>query len=67
VASKNTIREMARSNLITNPSLWIKFIDGRNETSHSYDEDVAQKIYALLIEFLPYSKDLLNNLKKIPL
>ncbi len=64
VAAKNAVREMARSNLIDDAEIWLQFIDGRNETSHSYDEDVAKRVYALVITFLPYGKKLLEKLKQ---
>lgn len=64
-AAKTALREMARNNLIDDPSIWISFIDGRNETSHSYDEDVAKKIYVMLLNFLPYAKALLSKLKEL--
>ena len=66
VAAKNAIREMARSNLIDDAEAWLHFIDGRNETSHPYDEGVAQRVYALVLTFLPYALKLLEKLKQIP-
>lgn len=66
VAAKNAIRDMARSNLITNPTQWINFIDCRNETSHSYDEDVAKKVFAVIQQFLPEAQALLATLKSQP-
>ncbi len=38
------VREMARNNLILNPELWMSFIEARNHSSHSYDEEVATKV-----------------------
>lgn len=67
LAAKVAIREMARNDLINDPEAWLKFIDGRNETSHSYDEDIAQKVYSLILNFLPFSKKLLEKLKQISL
>lgn len=66
VAAKNAVREMARSNLIDDAEVWLRFIDGRNETSHSYDEDVAQRVYALVVTFLPYAQKLLEKIKQSP-
>ena len=62
-APKNAIREMARNNLLIDPTKWINFIDGRNETSHSYDEDIAKKVFAMIQLFLPEAQDLLGKLK----
>ncbi|MEN0059144.1 MAG: HI0074 family nucleotidyltransferase substrate-binding subunit [Bdellovibrio sp.] len=67
VAAKNAVREMARSNLIDDAEAWLRFIDGRNETSHSYDEDVAQRVYALVLTFLPHAQKLLGKLEQLSL
>lgn len=66
VAAKNAIRDMARSNLINDPTKWIGFIDCRNETSHSYDEDVAKKVFVVIQQFLPEAQALLKTLKSQP-
>lgn len=65
-AAKMAIREMARNNLINNPVDWINFIEGRNETLHSYDEDVAKKVYIMILNFLPHANDLFNKLNSLP-
>lgn len=64
-AAKPAIREMARNNLITNPSEWIDFIEARNNTSHSYDEGIAQKVFVQVEKFLPEAKKLLVALEKL--
>jgi nucleotidyltransferase substrate binding protein (TIGR01987 family) len=66
LAAKNAIREMARNDLIDNPEEWIRFIDGRNETSHSYDENVALRVFKIIQQFLPHAQNLLQQLKKMP-
>jgi nucleotidyltransferase substrate binding protein (TIGR01987 family) len=63
-AAKPAIREMARNNLINDPSKWIDFIDARNNSSHSYDEDIAKKVYTQIEEFLPEAQSLLSLLQK---
>ena len=63
-AAKPAIREMARNNLISNPELWLQFIEARNESSHSYDEDVAQKVFKSIEAFHPESVKLLAALNK---
>jgi nucleotidyltransferase substrate binding protein (TIGR01987 family) len=64
-AAKPAVREMARSNLINNPELWLTFIDSRNETSHAYDEDIAKKVFINIQKFIPEIQILINNLQKI--
>lgn len=54
---------MAQNSLITNPDQWLEFVDARNRTSHSYDEDVAKQVYAVALKFLPHGKALMGILK----
>ncbi len=63
-AAKTAIREMARNDLIDDAEAWLKFIEGRSETSHSYDEDIAQKVFLMILNFLPYAQKLLEKIKK---
>lgn len=64
-AAKPAVREMARNNLVQDSSLWIEFIDARNDSSHSYDEKVAKKVFDRIQLFLPESQQLLKELQKI--
>jgi nucleotidyltransferase substrate binding protein (TIGR01987 family) len=64
-AAKPAVREMARNKLIKDPSLWITFVDARNKTSHSYDEDIAKEVFASIKLFLPELKTLIQELEKI--
>jgi nucleotidyltransferase substrate binding protein (TIGR01987 family) len=64
-AAKPAIREMARNNLITDPKKWFGFIEARNETSHSYHEDTAKKVYEQIKLFQDEVKILLVELRKL--
>jgi nucleotidyltransferase substrate binding protein (TIGR01987 family) len=64
-AAKPALREMARSNLIKNPSDWIDFVDARNNTSHSYDEEVASAVFGRVRQFLPCGQQLIVELQKL--
>ncbi len=64
-AAKPAIREMARNNLIKDPVSWLGFVDARNDTSHSYDENVAIKVFAQIQKFLPEAHVLNSELQKI--
>lgn len=64
-AAKPAIREMARNNLISDPQKWFSFIEARNESSHSYDEDIAQKVFSQIKQFQPELKLLLIELGKL--
>ncbi len=64
-AAKPAVREMARNGLIKDPSLWITFIDARNKTSHSYDENIAKEVFASINLFLPELIKLIPELEKL--
>ena len=49
-AANTVIREMARDGLITNPESWFAFVAARNESSHTYDDQMAQKVFAVIKE-----------------
>lgn len=63
-AAKPAIREMARNNLIADAEPWLKFIEARNNSSHSYDEDVAKKVFIEIELFFPEANKLLATLEK---
>lgn len=56
---------MARANLIDSAELWLDFIEARNNSSHSYDEDVAQKVFVQIQKFSAEVKDLSSRLSKL--
>lgn len=62
-AANTVIREMAREGLIQDPELWFTFVQARNQTSHSYDEAVALKVFAEILKFQPEAAALLLALK----
>lgn len=51
-APKDVIREMAQSGYIDDVQLWLNAIDMRNLSSHTYKEDLAEKVYAFAIGFV---------------
>lgn len=65
-AAKPAIREMARNDLIANPETWLDFIEARNDSSHAYDEDIAQKVFKQIELFFVEVTDLLHKLEKQP-
>ncbi len=57
---------MARADLIQSAELWLDFIEARNESSHSYDEPTAVKVYNQILLFRAEVKKLLTKLENIP-
>ena len=61
---KDCFREAYHQKLIEYDDVWMKFVDMRNETVHTYKEEIADKIYAELPEVLKLLKELLTALKE---
>jgi nucleotidyltransferase substrate binding protein (TIGR01987 family) len=64
-APRVVIREMADQKLIADPEPWFDFLDGRNLSSHTYREDIAEKVYGIAQHFLPQGLALLGALKQL--
>lgn len=62
-APKQVIREMAQAHLISDVHLWLDAIDKRNITSHTYNESLAEEVFAFIKTYFPHAKDLLTKLK----
>jgi nucleotidyltransferase substrate binding protein (TIGR01987 family) len=60
---KESFREAFRQGLIEYEDNWLTMVDLRNQTVHTYNQDLADKIYSQLPEFLPLFKSLLLKLK----
>ena len=60
---KEAFREAFRQGLIEYEENWLTMVDLRNQTVHTYNQDLADKIYSRLPEFLPLFKALLSRLK----
>lgn len=59
---KDLFREAARQGLISDPVLWFGFLEARNATSHVYDAEMAEQVYAHGARFTPEARQLLNAL-----
>lgn len=62
-APKQVLREMAQNGFIENVELWFDFLENRNLSSHTYDQVLAEKVFASAQLFLPEGKKLKAKLK----
>ena len=46
--------------LIDDPVAWWTFFEGRNDTSHIYKEEIAEKVYVLAKKFPPYLEEFIR-------
>ncbi len=63
LSRKDLYRLAAQKGLIDDPESWFVFHQGRNETSHTYDENTANDIYLLVLDFLPVAEKLFKKLE----
>jgi nucleotidyltransferase substrate binding protein (TIGR01987 family) len=61
---RDLFREGARLGLIEAPEKWFAFYEARNETSHTYNPEVADRVYHEALEFYPEAIWLLQELKE---
>ena len=64
IAPKDVIRELANIGWINNPQTFIDYLLMRNESSHSYKEEIAKKVYAAAQNFTSDCEILIDTLKK---
>lgn len=61
---KEIFREAAVSGLISDPRIWFKFIEIRNITVHTYNEENVEKVISIFDDFSNALNELLRNLEK---
>ena len=64
--SKSASREAFNKGIIENGEVWMEMIESRNETVHTYNEDVAEKISKKIKEkYFPLFLDFENKMKTL--
>lgn len=61
---KECFREAYRQKVIDYDDAWIKLVDMRNETVHTYKEELAEEIFAQLPSALKHFEFLKESIKK---
>ena len=62
---KDIFREAGKQGLIEKVEKWFEYLEARNLTSHTYDENIAEKVYTKAKEFEKDAHFLCQQLKKI--
>jgi nucleotidyltransferase substrate binding protein (TIGR01987 family) len=63
---RDSMRAAFQLGVIEDDPLWLETILLRNRTTHTYNEEVAEEIYAALPGVLALYQGLLSKLKRIP-
>lgn len=61
---KSVFRDAARIGLLENPEIWFSYLEARNLTTHTYDLEIAEKVYQKAKEFSKDVKILLQKLHR---
>ena len=62
VYPRDILKESYKGKLINNEQLWLQMRQDRNQTSHSYDEELADKIYTNIKNYFPVLKKTFDEL-----
>jgi len=63
LARRQLFRLSAENKLIGDIDKWMEYHDARNETSHTYDENTAEDVFAAAVEFLDDARKLFKALE----
>ncbi|MFC1566842.1 HI0074 family nucleotidyltransferase substrate-binding subunit [bacterium] len=61
---KELFRLAARASLLEDASVWFKYTEARNMTSHIYAKEVSETVFNEAVKFIIDAKILLNNLEQ---
>ena len=61
---KKAFEESFKQNLLENNAIWVRMTDMRNETTHAYSEEFAEKVLAELPKIYTALEQVLWKLKK---
>lgn len=58
---KPALRELLKAGLIADIDLWFDFIEARNKSSHTYDENIAAEVFSCIQGFITAARTLLSK------
>lgn len=61
---KDVLKESFRGNLIDHELVWLKMLQDRNLSSHTYDEALADRVFLDIQTYLPVLRVTFNTLSK---
>ena len=64
ITQRNLFRLGAEHQLISDSERWMEYHEARNLTSHTYNEDAAENVFAEATEFIHDAKQLLSALEE---
>jgi len=64
LSPKNCFREAFKYGIIEDNPLWFRMIEDRNLTVHTYDEEIAKRIYKNIKDYIPLFEEILTGVQK---
>jgi nucleotidyltransferase substrate binding protein (TIGR01987 family) len=58
-----TLKAAFQAGLIDDEAAWVDLLEARNLTSHTYDEELAARVYQLVVEALPVIRKSIGRLE----
>jgi len=62
---RDSFREAAHNHWISDPKVWFSFIEKRNLSSHTYDEEKVLNVVSIFENFSQALTELIDNLKAL--
>lgn len=62
---RDVFREAAKLKLIVDPNIWFTFLNKRNLTVHTYNQECADEIFSLLPQFEKELRAVIDEIKKL--
>lgn len=63
-APKECFREAYKQKLLSYDEFWLELVDMRNQTSHTYKEEIAQSVFERLPKAAEYMTALVKNIEE---
>jgi nucleotidyltransferase substrate binding protein (TIGR01987 family) len=64
LSPKNIFREGARLGMVSDAEAWIRFVDARNLSSHTYKESLAEQVYAAAQAIPAFADELVRSVER---
>ena len=62
---KECFQDAFRAGLIADNEAWLRMIEDRNKTAHTYNENVAEEVYGRIHGYLEFFSDIEERLRSI--
>ncbi len=61
---RDSIRTAAQLGIVSDPKPWFDFHDARNQTTHTYDLEMADEVFQKIREFPPFVHQLIESVEQ---